>query len=196
MSSRFLAALLGALGVLAIAAPAAALGARSFEGTCDVAGPIVPDPPVNLVPRLGARASYDGRGTCEGSLDGGPAKSRPVRVRVKDADLLFDTCELGPDLGIPATLRIRDRRRRFAEFQVTLDLVRIVTTGPFVLRGPHEGLAAGVARLVPADQAAAIADCADPNGGLADAQLEASFQTLSPLTGYTARATRRGKRGS
>lgn len=194
MAPRALAALLGALVALAIAAPASALGARTFEGACELSGPLAPDRPVNLVPQLGARASYRGRGTCEGRLDGRPARTLAARVRVKDADILFDTCELGPDVGLPATLRIRIRRRLIAEFPLTLDMVRVATVGPFVLRGLHDGLAAGVAQLVPPDQAEAVADCADPNGGITDADLVASFQTISQLTGYTAPAKRKGKR--
>jgi hypothetical protein len=113
---------------------------------------------------------------------------------VDDADIPFDTCELGPDVGIPATLLIRTRRKRFAEFPLTLDMVRIATAGPFALRGPHDGIAVGIAQLIPPDQAAAVAACADPSGGLVDAQLAARFQTLSPLVGFTAPADRPGKR--
>lgn len=177
---------LGALVIAAAATPASAAGARTFEGTCEVTGPIVPDPAVNLLPRPGARASYRGSGTCDGRLDSREPRRWKTRVRVDHADLLFDTCELGPDIGIPATLLIRVRRKRTAEFPLTLDMVRVATAAPLIVRGPHDGVALGRAQLIPADQAAAIADCADPAGGLADAQLAASFQTLSPLVGYWA----------
>lgn len=184
MDARRLALALAVMALAAISTPASASAARTFEGACEVTGPIEPERPVNLVPRIGARASYRGHGTCDGRLDDRRPRTWKVRVRIDDADILFDTCELGPDIGIPATLLIRVRRKRIAEFQLTLDMVRVATAGPFVLRGPHDGVAFGTAQLIPADQAAAVADCANPNGGLADAKLAASFGTLSPLVGY------------
>jgi hypothetical protein len=173
-----------ALLIASITTPASASATRTFEGTCEVSGPIVPERPVNLIPRIGARASYRGHGTCQGRLDARAARTWKVRVRVDDADILFDTCELGPDIGIPATMLIRVRRKRVAEFPLTLDMVRVATAGPVLIRGPHDGAAFGLAQLIPADQAAAVAACADPNGGLSDAALAASFRTLSPLVGY------------
>ena len=174
-------ALLLLLAVGLLAAPASAAGSRSFDGACEIAGPIEPAAPINVIPRFDARFSYHGKGSCGGVLNGRPRDDLRSRLDVDGARTLFDSCELGPDLGIPVTLSIRRARKRWVRFELTLQMIRVATIGPFVLEGAEGGRARGLAQLVPADLNAALAACGDPQGGITEAGLEASFETLATL---------------
>ena len=168
-------------GSLAPASSGAAVA--TFAGSCEIKGPIEPAKPINIIPSLGARFSVHGRGTCSGTIDGKPRNALRARLDVNDAETLFDTCELGPDVGVPLTLSIRRARKSWARFPLTLEMLRVATIGPFIVHGPGGGRASGLARLVPPDLNTALVECGDLAGGLTDATLEASFTTSADLVG-------------
>lgn len=178
---RRLVALLAFLGLGLLATPASGAPSRAFEGRCEIAGPIVPEDPINVFPRLGARFSFHGKGTCDGTLRNQVREGLRARLDAHRAQTPFDSCELGPDLGIPVTLAIRRAPRRWLRYPLTLELARIATFGPFLLHGAGGGWAHGTAELVPADLNQALAECGDPAGGIRAADLVAAFETGSPL---------------
>ena len=172
---------LAALGLLVLLVPAPAdARTRTFSGSCSFSGPIQPTPPIGLVPMPGSHFSYAGSGTCDGALDGRAVAAAPLTVAFTDVATLFDTCELGPDVELHGLMSLRRDR-----FDITIDLARLAVTGPFALRTPHGGLAAGTATFAPADASAAPMQCATT--GIGQATLSASFQTLAPLVGRRAR---------
>jgi hypothetical protein len=152
----------------------------SFNGTCQFAGPISPGRPITLIPMLGSQFSYRGTGVCNGTLDGAGVKSAPNIVTFTNVKTLFDTCELGPDVGLGGTLRI-GHGPLVDSFNVVVHLARLALVGPFALTTAGGGLAAGVAQFTPPNVATAIQQCVTP--GLATASLSASFSTLTPLAG-------------
>lgn len=174
------------LALLGSTLPAAsALGATpgTFEGACEIAGPIEPEEPINVVPRPGARFSFYGKGACTGELNGRARDGLRARLDVHSAQTLFDSCELGPDLGIPVKLAIRRARGRWVKFPLTLQMFRVTTIGPFILQGAGGGSAHGLAQLVPPDFQQALVACGDPQGGITVADLRAAFETAAPLAG-------------
>jgi hypothetical protein len=174
---------LALLGSACFTGGASAATPLSFDGSCEIAGPIEPEQPINVLPRPGARFSFTGKGSCSGTLSGTARNRLRARVEVVGAETLFDTCELGPDFGVRTMLRIRRARKRWVRFPLTLEMPRVLTVGVFLLHGPEGGRAFGQAELVPPDAAAAIRDCGDLAGGITTATLEASFRTVSPLVG-------------
>lgn len=160
MSRRFL---LAALLAIAAAAPATAhANTKGFSGSCQFSGPISPMPPITLLPALGAHFSYSGSGTCTGGL--------PITVSFTNVATLFDTCELGPDLGLHGLATIGSQR-----LHITVNLARLAIAGPFVLSTRHHGLALGLAQFATANPT----DCITP--GVGAATLSANFQTVRPL---------------
>jgi hypothetical protein len=158
-----------ALALAGLALPAAA-PARTvpFSGSCRIGGPISPQPPITAFPRLGARFSFSGTGTC------GPA---PASLTFTNVTTLFDTCELGPDFGLRGTLRIGAAR-----FAITVNLARLALAGPLLVTTARGGVAVGLAQFAPTgDPATALRSCA--GAGIAAATLTARFRTLRPLSG-------------
>ena len=172
-------AIAGLLGMT----PSAGAATHSFSGSCDISGPIAPDPGITAVPRPGARFSFHGTGHCLGRLDGRPKRTMKVRLDFVDVKTLFDTCELGPDFGLRGPLTMRRRPGRWVRFPITLDLARLAIAGPLALRAAGGGLAVGLAQFTPADPRQALFQCGGAGGGLTDARLTASMHTLSPLVG-------------
>jgi hypothetical protein len=171
------AVVLGALAVgtaLVAVAPAAA-HAGTFSGSCDIAGPISPRPPITVIPRPGPHFDYEGTGTCTGQLDGGAKAKVPAMVRIRNGSTLFDTCELGPDFNLRAMLILGPRHHR-ERFAITVQLARLAVVGPLAVTTPGGGRAVGIGRFSTTDDPT---ECI--SGGVAHASLEVSFSTLSPL---------------
>jgi hypothetical protein len=140
----------------------------AFAGECRISGPISPQPPITLIPRLGARFSFAGGGKCGGV---------PATLTFTNVTTLFDTCELGPDFGLHGTLGIGAAR-----FAITVNLARLVLVGPLLVTTPGGGLALGVAQLSPTgDPVTELRNCA--GSGIAAATLSATFRTLRPFVG-------------
>ena len=178
------AALVGLLLASLLALPAHASAApATFEGRCQVSGPIAPERPITLIPVIPARFSYAGAGTCTGKLNGAQVNAAPFRLRFRNVTTLFDTCELGPDINLPGTALIGGENT-VGEFNVVVHLVRVALIGPFLVTTKDGGLGLGLAQFVPENAAAAIAQCLGP--GLTRASLNASFNTLTPLHGVSA----------
>jgi hypothetical protein len=148
----------------------------TFAGSCHFAGPIKLGRPITVVPVPGAHFSYAGAGTCTGALDGTKVAAAPLTVTFTDAMTLFDTCELGPDVGLHGVAAIgRDR------FPIAVELARVLLAGPFLLSTPHGGRAAGIAQFQPADVQASIVQCGTT--GVPAASLSGDFTTLRALSG-------------
>src|ERR1700694_6031061 len=115
MGSRHLAtvtALGAAVAACLLGPPSAAAAAPSaFEGHCNLAGPIMPTPPITVVPVPNPHFSFQGTGACDGKLGGDPVSAAPATIAFKDVTTSFDTCELGPDLGLHGILVIGAGRR-------------------------------------------------------------------------------------
>jgi hypothetical protein len=165
---------------LAAASQASAFGWSTFEGSCQVNGPIYPRPGITAFPQPSARAEYHGVGTCDGKLNGTAISHAPARIDMPDQGILFDTCEFGPDVDLHGILQVSGPSGP-EDFKITIDLLRLAVAGPFLLTGPHSGRALGTAQFTPKDQAAAVQGCGA--GGVTDASLAASFNTLRPLAG-------------
>jgi hypothetical protein len=145
------------------AAPTLAHGATpGFSGSCRFSGPISPMPPITLLPVPGAHFSYSGSGTCSGGV--------PITVTFTNVATLFDTCELGPDLGLHGLATIGTQ-----QLHITINLARLAVAGPFALSTQHQGLALGVAEFATANPT----DCLAP--GVGAATLTANLQTVRPL---------------
>jgi hypothetical protein len=168
------------LTCLVAASQASAFTWGTFEGSCQVNGPIYPRPGITAFPQPNARAEYHGVGTCDGKLNGDAVTKAPARVDLPDQGILFDTCEFGPDVDLHGVLRVSGPSGP-EDFQITIDLLRLAVAGPFLLTSPHSGRALGTAQFAPKDQAAAVQGCGV--GGVTDASLAASFNTLRPLAG-------------
>jgi hypothetical protein len=159
--------LLAVLALLALPAGAPAQPA-TFSGSCTISGPISPQPPITLIPRLGARFSFAGIGTCAGA---------PASLTFTNVTTLFDTCEIGPDFGLPGTLGIGPAR-----YAITVNLARLALVGPLLVTTAGGGAAVGLAQFSPAgDPVTALRSCA--GSGIAAATLSATFQTLAPFAG-------------
>lgn len=176
------AALVTAALATVAATPAAAEVAMPtyFSGSCQFNGPIKPQPPITVVPVPGPHFSYNGTGTCTGTLDGKQVSATPLTLTFTNVATLFDTCELGPDFDLHGDLTIGPARQRDL-FKVTVDLARLAVAGPFAVTTTGNGLAVGVAQFNPADASTAPQQCATT--GVGDASLAASFNTLSALIG-------------
>jgi hypothetical protein len=162
--------LVAALVLAALALPAAAPARTvAFSGSCRVAGPIAPQPPITAIPRLGSRFSFAGTGWCG---------AEPATLTFTNVTTLFDTCELGPDFGLHGTLGIGGAR-----YAITVNLARLALAGPLIVTTTGGGLAVGVAQFSPGDPATALRSCA--GAGIASATLSATFRTLRPLAGTT-----------
>jgi hypothetical protein len=158
----------------------------TFSGSCQFGGPLSIGRPITVVPVPGAHFSYAGTGTCTGTLDGSAVSAAPLTVTFPQESTLFDTCELGPDIGLTGVARIA-AGRRVDRFDVRVDLARLALAGPFVLRTAHHGWAAGVAQFQPPGAPQdALAACA--GAGVATATLSASFSSIAPLVGTRGRA--------
>jgi hypothetical protein len=178
-------AALSVVVALLIAAPpagAAGAGAPAFAGRCQFSGTIRPMPPITVVPKPGAHFSYLGDGTCTGRLADRPVTSAPLSVSFDDVHTLFDTCELGPDVGLHGLAWISAGRDR-ARFAIVIHLARVAIAGPFALTTIHSGRALGVASFMPADPVGAARACGA--AGVASATLTGSFRTVTPLVGVS-----------
>ena len=152
----------------------------SFSGACKFSGPIEPQPPITVVPVPGPHFSYNGTGTCSGTLDGKPVSAAPLTLTFVNVSTLFDTCELGPDFDLHGDLTIGPAAQRDL-FKITVNLARLALAGPFAVTTTGSGLGAGAAQFNPADASTAPQQCATT--GIGAATLAASFNTLSALIG-------------
>jgi hypothetical protein len=178
-----MAALIAALLTLSglVVLPAAAdPAASSFSGSCKFSGPISPNPPITVVPKPGAHFSYNGTGTCSGTLGGTLVNSTPDVVTFTNVATVFDTCEFGPDFDLPGRMVVGAGSRR-AQFNITINLARLALAGPFVLTTPGKGQALGVATFTPPSTATGAQQCG--SSGITTATLAGSFETTSPLVG-------------
>src|SRR5438128_2246307 len=119
MRLRVLCAVAPFIAVLALASSAAAAGS-SFNGNCQFSGPIQPMPPITILPKPNPHFSYHGTATCSGTLNGAAVTSVPASVDLNNVSTLFDTCELGPDVGLHGTLSIGS-----AQFPIVINMIRV-----------------------------------------------------------------------
>jgi hypothetical protein len=177
-------AVVASIAAAIAAAPAAKAATRpppasivhSFSGSCEISGPISPNPGITVVPRPGSRFSFHGSGSCVGLLDK-RTRERTLSARIDFVDVttLFDTCELGPDFDLHGVLTIAPPHGRPARIRITLNLARLAVVGPFQIRGAGGGVARGIAQFSPDDAQAAITQCAGADGGITMAKLSASL---------------------
>jgi hypothetical protein len=171
------------VGGFAATAPAVAGGeTSSFSGSCAFSGPITPMPPITVVPHAGARFSYAGVGSCQGTLNGVAVAAAPMTVTFTNVATFFDTCEVGPDFNLQGTATIGTGASRDL-FAITINLARLALAGPFAVTTPGGGLGLGVATFQPPDPTAAVQACA--GSGVATATLAGNFTTVTPLVGVS-----------
>jgi hypothetical protein len=174
--ARLSVAILATAASLAAVSTATAATAPTLSGSCQISGPIHPQPPITVIPVPGSHFSFLGTGTCSGMLDGAAITNAPATITFDNVSTLFDTCELGPDVNLPGVLTVGTDK-----FPFTLYLARAALAGPFLLTTSGNGLAVGVATFTPPNATTAIQDCA--GAGIATATLAANFNTVTTLVG-------------
>jgi hypothetical protein len=167
-----------ALLVLATPASAGGRGTTTFQGTCELSGRLVQDPPITTVPAPG-RAFAAAAGTCSGTLTDARGRSRRVDgapSRYAAAAEGVVGCAGGSATG-RGVLIVRGRpiQFRFSELR-----------GPggaaIRLEGARGGAAVGEANASPSEDPAAIAAaCAGP--GLRSVAIDITLATAPALSG-------------
>jgi hypothetical protein len=170
-------------GACSASASAAVPQPASFDGACSVQDDASFDPPVsNTEQDLGV--TYDGSGTCSGSLNGRTVSSEPVLMHHTATS--HGSC-LGASTAQPGqgSLTFADGTR--IGYSVSFDFIG--TEGSFSFQGERGGDATGRGTfLTPRTPPDAALQCG--NGGASKLPLDISLQTTTPLVGAAPTAKR------
>jgi hypothetical protein len=166
-----------ALGsLLATWAFAGSATATTFSGRCALAGSVTFGVPVSLLPQFTSHA-FDGRGVCDGTLDGQPVEGVPVEEQ-ELAPSGISSCTLNAATNIATRLTFYPGTAQESSLRMR---VTTVGAGAIVLlyQGESSGQAAGLLTF-PGD-AELVKRCA--TGTLTRSPVNQTLGTLTTLSG-------------